>query len=58
MKWFETLQKTEGGSAIDNEPLTWAEEMLNLQQLDRPTALDLSEKIASFTKLNFAADVV
>jgi serine/threonine protein kinase len=46
--WFEKLQTTEGGSSLDNEPLTWIKEMLNLVQFKRPSASDLSDKIVSF----------
>ena len=48
MNWFEQLQASNTGSAIDNEPLTWIKGMLNRVQSNRPTATDLFENVVAF----------
>lgn len=48
MNWFEQLQASNAGSAIDNEPLTWIKGMLNRVQSNRPTATELFEDVVAF----------
>ncbi|KAL8793110.1 MAG: hypothetical protein Q9195_004316 [Heterodermia aff. obscurata] len=48
MNWFEELQASNTGSAIDNEPLTWIKGMLNRVHSNRPTAADLFEDVVTF----------
>ena len=48
MNWFEQLQASNTGSAIDNEPLTWIKGMLNRVHSNRPTATDLFENVVAF----------
>ena len=48
MNWFEQLQASNIGSAIDNEPLAWIKGMLNREKANRPTATDVFENAAAF----------
>jgi serine/threonine protein kinase/ankyrin repeat protein len=47
MNWFEPLQEYQGGSPIDNEPLSWIKAMLNKIQFNRLTADELYDKITA-----------
>jgi serine/threonine protein kinase/ankyrin repeat protein len=46
MKWCEALRTVQDGPSIDCEPLSWVKNMLNLRHTERPTAVDLCEKIS------------